>query len=151
MYVQFRLNVWRIKDDETAKLIEEAIGQKLERDEEGKIKSSYNVYTADMLQIMKFANVVELQQVDNHWMFNLIEKIESMEEKFNRFTASQSFNERCSVHVPGFAMMEIRKVKVEIDYCTDRLQDDLNDGWRILAICPQPDQRRPDYILGRTQ
>lgn len=28
---------------------------------------------------------------------------------------------------------------------------ELDAGWRILAVCPQPDQRRPDYILGRTK
>ena len=25
----------------------------------------------------------------------------------------------------------------------------ISEGWRILAICPQPNQRRPDYIMGR--
>ena len=27
----------------------------------------------------------------------------------------------------------------------------LDDGWRILAICPPNSQRRPDYILGRSR
>lgn len=35
------------------------------------------------------------------------------------------------------------------DACTDQLQGALNSGWRIISACPQPDQRRPDYILGR--
>ena len=35
------------------------------------------------------------------------------------------------------------------DVCTDVLQQELNNGWRIIAICVQADQRRPDYILGR--
>jgi len=40
-------------------------------------------------------------------------------------------------------------VQIREDYCTERLQDDLDSGWKILAICVQPDGRRPDYILGR--
>lgn len=35
------------------------------------------------------------------------------------------------------------------DYCTDALQDRLNEGWRIVAVCPQ-EARRPDYVLGRS-
>jgi len=33
--------------------------------------------------------------------------------------------------------------------CTDALQTELNNGWRIIAVCVQPNQRRPDYVLGR--
>ena len=59
-------------------------------------------------------------------------------------------NEKCKVVVPGLGLLEINQVKNENDYCTDRLNDDLKNGWKILAICPQPDQRRPDYILGKS-
>lgn len=31
----------------------------------------------------------------------------------------------------------------------DALQKSMDDGWRIIAACPQPDARRPDYIMGR--
>lgn len=34
------------------------------------------------------------------------------------------------------------------NYCTDALQAQLADGWRIIAVCPQ-ESRRPDYVLGR--
>ena len=53
------------------------------------------------------------------------------------------------VAMPEWFMAHIRKVEVRNDCCTDALQSDLDDGWHILAICPQPGQRRPDYILGR--
>lgn len=62
---------------------------------------------------------------------------------------SPPFNERVKIVVPGFGLLGIREVQVERDFCTDALQQRLKDGWCILAICPQPDQRRPDYILGR--
>lgn len=60
-----------------------------------------------------------------------------------------TMNTRVKVVTPGAALQEYDEVMVEGDCCTDHLQNRLNDGWRILAICVQPDQRRPDYILGR--
>lgn len=53
------------------------------------------------------------------------------------------------IAVPDMALMYIDEVRVVEDYCTDMLQSDLNDGWRILAICPPNAARRPDYIIGR--
>ena len=60
-------------------------------------------------------------------------------------------NQTCRVVVPGLGLLAIAKVKVRYDMCTDDLNVYLTDGWRILAICPQPDQRRPDYVLGRPE
>ncbi len=51
--------------------------------------------------------------------------------------------------MPEWMLAHIRKVCVYDDMCTDMLQGMLDGGWVILAICPQPGQRRPDYILGR--
>jgi hypothetical protein len=53
------------------------------------------------------------------------------------------------ISVPDMALMYIDEVELETDFCTDALQDKLDEGWRILAICPPNSQRRPDYILGR--
>lgn len=52
------------------------------------------------------------------------------------------------VHLPGNELLKVRKVQVREDYCTDALQNDLDEGWRIIAVCPQA-SRRPDYILGK--
>jgi hypothetical protein len=60
-------------------------------------------------------------------------------------------NERCRVAVAGLGLLTVDEVENCDDLCTDALQDKLNEGWRILAVCVQPDQRRPDYILGRTK
>lgn len=54
-----------------------------------------------------------------------------------------------SVHVPNFALLSFNQVDVLEDYCTESLQDKLNDGWRILCICPPLNERRPTYIIGR--
>jgi hypothetical protein len=53
------------------------------------------------------------------------------------------------VHVPSFGMMNIKKLHYLTDACTNVVQEHLNEGWRILCICPPLDARRPDYILGR--
>lgn len=53
------------------------------------------------------------------------------------------------VAIPNFALLMINEVELLDDACTDALQSRLNDGWRILAVCPPACQRRPDYILGR--
>ena len=63
--------------------------------------------------------------------------------------ASPQFNERVQVHMPGQALSTYNEVLLLEDHCSDALQGKLNDGWRIIAACPQPDQCRPDYILGR--
>lgn len=61
-----------------------------------------------------------------------------------------STNEKCGQHQPNSALLSIAETKLMQDSCTDALQEQLAAGWRILAIQPQPDQRRPDYILGRS-
>jgi hypothetical protein len=60
-------------------------------------------------------------------------------------------NERCQVAVAGLGLLTVDEVVNHNDMCTEALQKELDEGWRILAVCVQPDQRRPDYILGRTR
>lgn len=60
-----------------------------------------------------------------------------------------TYNNKCEVHMPGQALSLYNEMLLLEDACTDALQESLNTGWRIVAACPQPDQRRPDYILGR--
>jgi hypothetical protein len=60
-----------------------------------------------------------------------------------------TYNNKCEVHMPGQALSMYNEVSIQTDLCTDELQTYLNSGWRIIAACPQPDQRRPDYIMGR--
>lgn len=58
-------------------------------------------------------------------------------------------NERVHVHMPGQALSTYNEIQLIENECSDQLQRSLDDGWRIIAACPQPDARRPDYILGR--
>lgn len=55
------------------------------------------------------------------------------------------------VAVPGLGLLQVNKVHLMEDACTDALQEMLEDGWRILAVCPANDTRRPTYILGRSE
>jgi hypothetical protein len=55
-----------------------------------------------------------------------------------------------NIAISGTPLHTINTVKVLTDCCTNTLDDMLRGGWRILAVCPQPEQRRPDYVLGRT-
>lgn len=60
-----------------------------------------------------------------------------------------NFNHRLEVHMPGQALSLYNETLLMEDGCTDALQSYLSEGWRIIAALPQPDQRRPDYVLGR--
>lgn len=60
-----------------------------------------------------------------------------------------TYNSKCEVHMPGNMMAMYNQVLLLENSCTDSLQCALNAGWRLIAACPQPDQRRPDYVLGR--
>ncbi len=54
------------------------------------------------------------------------------------------------VSVPNVGLLSVTNVTWLENACTQELQGWLNKGWRILAVCPPNDQRRPDYILGHT-
>lgn len=76
----------------------------------------------------------------------IVDKLESL---LNSSFPEVNYNSKCDVHVPGLGLIALNRTLLLEDSCTDALQDALNDGWRIIAACPQPDSRRPDYILGK--
>lgn len=53
--------------------------------------------------------------------------------------------------IPDLGLMLINEVKVIEDCCTDHLQRELDEGWRLLAVCPPNAARRPDYVIGRSK
>lgn len=79
--------------------------------------------------------------------------IQKVANKLEVLLASSSienlFNNKVEVHMPGAALSTYNHIMLMEDACSNGLQDELNSGWRIIACCPQNDQRRPDYILGR--
>lgn len=83
---------------------------------------------------------------------SLLNKIEEKTKQIDKtidIMKSQTFNQKVSVHVGGGLIVTYNDLCLKEDCCTDALQTELNNGWRIIAVCVQPDQRRPDYILGR--
>lgn len=75
--------------------------------------------------------------------------VDKLEELLKCSFPEVNYNNKCDVHVPGLGLLSLNRTMLLEDSCTDVLQSALNDGWRIIAACPQPDSRRPDYILGR--
>lgn len=53
------------------------------------------------------------------------------------------------VVMPGYELLGYNQILVETDCCTEMIQGYLDEGWRIIAVMPQPQSRRPDYILVR--
>jgi hypothetical protein len=84
---------------------------------------------------------------------SIVQEIVAIQNKFEdalaKFDKQVQFNELVNVHVGGFALMSVNQVGFGSDMCTERVQDILNNGWRMLAVCVQPDGRRPDYIFGK--
>lgn len=56
-----------------------------------------------------------------------------------------------NIAIPNIGLLSINEVTWMEDACTQELQDKLDEGWRILAVCPPNGTRRPTYILGRTK
>ena len=84
---------------------------------------------------------------------SLMEEIQYIYDKFENslkgFDKHIEFNEKVNVHIGNLGLLHINQVGYCEDKCTEDLQNLLNQGWRILSVCPQSDQRRPDYIVGR--
>lgn len=53
------------------------------------------------------------------------------------------------ITLPDVGLLLVDEVTWREDECTEEIQRMLDDGWRIIAVCPPNAQRRPDYILGR--
>jgi len=146
--------------------------------EEGDDKpiDSYHLYTKpkkdlDYVYIEKENNLVDLEDFALKCMYgyritkcikseepsvnNIKALLNKVEEKTNNINKTldilhnQSFNDKTNVHVGGGLMVTYNDLMLKENCCTDVLQSTINNGWRIIAVCVQSDQRRPDYILGR--
>jgi hypothetical protein len=82
-------------------------------------------------------------------LLNKIEEKTMQIDKTIDIMRQQTFNQKVNVHVGGGLIATYNDLCLKEDSCTDVLQSELNNGWRIIAVCVQPNQRRPDYILGR--
>lgn len=130
-----------------------------DKEQDDKNKESLKMFLAgrfefDVTELARFSfpfEVIGVSESGNNFIpqvSNQLSKILSMVEK-RGMKVSETKVENMHIHLPEHtSYIGVDQVKVLEDCCTDSLQRRLEEGWRILAICPQPHQRRPDYILG---
>lgn len=53
-----------------------------------------------------------------------------------------------NVSVPNAALFAVQKITWVEDACTQHIQKMLDEDWRIVAVVPANDTRRPTYIMG---
>lgn len=58
------------------------------------------------------------------------------------------WNHKTESPISGPHLHHMNRLMLAEECCTDALQRHLDDGWRLVAVCPQ-EARRPDYVLGR--
>jgi hypothetical protein len=120
--------------------------------------TKFNVLGTSVVNVdMNNSDAIKLQQesivdmIDTH-----SNKVNSMMSTFLKMSENiaenlkfETLNQKCDVHIGGGLLMTVNETLLLTDSCTDQLQTQLNNGWRILAVSVQPDSRRPDYVLGR--
>lgn len=89
---------------------------------------------------------IELEAVDG----TMLTKMQHRADKYGSITPMEmTTGQVVQIAVPDLGILQINETDWLEDACTEVLQGRLDDGWRILAVCPPNAQRRPDYILGR--
>ena len=94
-------------------------------------------------------NEQELIKLAEHGIEYKIEHSRTFGDSMPSGPSEVNYNSKVDVHMPGQALANYNELMLLEDCCTDELARSLDNGWRIIAACPQPDQRRPDWILGR--
>lgn len=100
-----------------------------------------------LVQHQKYIDNIVLAQEER--MKTMMGSFLKMSEDIANNLKVDTLNQKCDVHIGGGLLMTVNETMLLEDSCTDSLQGELNSGWRILAVCVQPDGRRPDYVLGR--
>lgn len=124
--------------------------------DDGKVKS-WELYEGELESVLPLLDANETIQVAGigdprpllELRDQLLMRLGDIEARMRTSTPDSYVNSKVEVHVPGAALLRIDEVELLEDGCTDELNLRLENGWRIVAVCPQPDQRRPDYIMGR--
>lgn len=156
-YVYGKKEEHRLKFAEATSLLKELGVETNEWDEE----RDFNHFTSDKdVVIVDGKKYLELMEQGNDmWRLERVVKtslndasiFQQMADKQVTIetTSGNQYNTKCEVHMPGQALSTYNEILLMEDACSDALQNELTKGWRIIAACPQPDQRRPDYVLGR--
>lgn len=120
-------------------------------------------------QVLSLAKLPETREDKDDWLLSINETLIDLEAdgpflsslglefrikrfKGNMWLGGPGVQPRVvHVHIPNVTLFAVDEVTWRDDCCTEELQELLNAGWRILAVCPPCNQRRPDYVLGRTR
>lgn len=106
----------------------------------------------DLRFIADFGLEVDIQALPENMLVRLTDRVKALEARTQDSAGLiQKIVDGAAVviHVPNNVLSFIDEVTYLEDSCTNVLQDHLDQGWRMLAVCPPNAQRRPDYILGR--
>ena len=156
-----RRREWAISKEKYEKLrelISDLPEDPLDSSEENRyINVHWQSYVGHLESVLELVSKIEIEEVLrtknrglnclDEMLHRITNNLREIETRIDRYQ-EQLFNKKVNVHVPGNALLEMERVHYETDCCTDRLAELLEQGWRIIAVCPQPDQRRPDYVLG---
>ena len=110
-----------------------------------KVKGIKDCYYAPVDEIYGLLSRIEtavqrLETVENVLDINLPDSVGP---------ASGQLNNHTGAHLTGNVLTQYNELMLCEDACTDAMQQHIDEeGWRIVAVCPQS-SRRPDYIMGR--
>ena len=88
----------------------------------------------------------EVETIHNFINYDVL--VEKISNSLISKTGNNLFNNKLEIHQPNMPLFTYNNFIHLNDCCTEVLQEHIDKGYRVVAICPQPDQRRPDYILG---
>lgn len=154
MYLPLKIHYWHdswtpYKDDAKYAELREAIqGLPEKREIYGEPKfwgTIANMRTLDELGLEWGLDKEELASSTGTMVTKMQDRIESTFGK----SESAQLEHAVQIAIPDLGLLVIDEVEILDDACTDQLQESLDNGWRILAVCPPNAQRRPDFILGR--
>lgn len=98
----------------------------------------------DIIQFLDIDTSAQIQAIDHNKL------AKAFADSILGATGGNLFNNKLEIHQPNMPLFTYNDFTYITDCCTELLmQDYINKGYRVVAVCPQPDQRRPDYILGR--
>lgn len=119
---------------------------------DGDVSDKFIVTPEEMLKIVESNIKFKMKGIINKEV-NLAKTFEQIGTKFDEQieanVTQNTYNNKCEVHMPGNMLASYNELMLVEDACTDVIQSHISSGFRIVTVCPQPDQRRPDYILGR--
>lgn len=148
MIVEFTIKRNANLTEQQEEALVKLVGRPLERKKDGSLRL-WETYRAPIGPLLDITAGFEIEKrVEPHHIEQVAQRLRAIERKVVQYSQDQQYNDVVNVHVADVGLMKVRHVEYQLDCCTEELQDWLDRGWRIIAVCPQPDQRRPDYILG---